>query len=105
MTLVQPDGAQEPAIADGPAQLWPDGAADRLRERWRELQLRFVDDPRAAAQDASEVFDETIKLLSSSMKAARAELDEWRARNDGDTEALRVVVQRHRAFLDRILAL
>ncbi len=85
--------------------LWPGPAADGLRERWRELQMRFVDDPQAAAADADAVLGETIRVLSNSLQAARAELSDWRTKNDGDTEGLRVAVRRYRLFLDRVLAL
>jgi hypothetical protein len=86
-------------------ELWPERAADGLRERWRELQLRFVDDPREAADGADAVLAETIGILNDSLQAARADLSEWRTRDGLDTEGLRVAIQRYRTVLDRVLAL
>jgi hypothetical protein len=69
------------------------------------VQLRFVDDPLAAAEEADAVLTDTIKSLSGSLQAARTELSEWRSRSDRDTEGLRVAVQRYRTLLDRVLTL
>jgi hypothetical protein len=91
--------------ADPPVDIWPDGAADGLRQRWRELQLRFVDDPQAAAKEADDVLANTIELLNGSLQAARTDLSDQCTKNDADTEGLRVAVQRYRSVVDRVLAL
>jgi hypothetical protein len=83
--------------------LWPDREVNGLRERWRELQLLFVDDPRAAVEGADEILGQTIEVLNGSLQATRADLAEWRQR-DMDTEAMRMAVRRYRAVLDRVLA-
>ncbi|HEX5994831.1 MAG TPA: hypothetical protein VFY84_06785 [Jiangellales bacterium] len=91
--------------SDAIVDFWPDRAADGLRERWRELQLLFVDDPKAAVAGADAVLGETIEVLNGSLQAARSDLSEWRNRRVVDTEGLRVAVQRYRNVLDRVLAL
>jgi hypothetical protein len=87
------------------ADIWPGHAADGMRERWRDLQALFVDDPRAAAEGADAVLAETIETLSRSLESARSDLAEWRTKQDVDTEGLRVTLQRYRTVLDRVLAL
>jgi hypothetical protein len=91
--------------ADPTVDIWPGRAADGMRERWRDLQALFVDDPRAAAEGADAVLAETIETLSRSLESARSDLAEWRTKQNVDTEGLRVTLQRYRTVLDRVLAL
>ncbi|MDQ3502201.1 MAG: hypothetical protein M3486_01095, partial [Actinomycetota bacterium] len=46
-----PTGTESSAPADQPAPLLSDSEADVFLDRWREVQARFIDDPRAAVQD------------------------------------------------------
>ncbi|MEO3746322.1 hypothetical protein [Plantactinospora sp. B5E13] len=79
----------------------------KFRDRWREVQLRFVDDPSGAAADAQRLVEESVEALTTALAEQRAELG--RGQGDGatgdatDTEQLRTAVRRHREFLDRIL--
>lgn len=86
-------------------ELWPADAISALRDRWRDVQLRFVDDPNAAAAEADSLVGEAIETLQTQLAMQRTDLAAWRNRNDGgdDTERLRVAVQRYREFLDRVL--
>jgi hypothetical protein len=90
---------------DPVAALWPAEAAEALRERWRELQLRFVDDPQNAAAEADFLVGEAIETLTGSLASLRGDLAHWRSEGDGDTERLRVAVQGYRGLFDRILGL
>jgi len=92
-------------VAVPSGQLWPDGLAEALRERWRERQLQFVDDPQSATARADELLDATIAELTESLQAQRAELAQWRNASDSDTEGLRMAMQRYRGFLDRVLTM
>jgi len=85
--------------------LWSADAISALRERWREVQLRFVDDPSAAATEADALVGEAIETLQTQLAMQRTDLAAWRTRDGGgdDTERLRVAVQRYREFLDRVL--
>jgi hypothetical protein len=82
--------------------LWSDGYAQSVRERWRDLQLRFIDDPQFVANEAEQVVEETVEALTASLNAFKGELDAWRS-GPGDTEQLRTAVYRYRDFLDRLL--
>jgi hypothetical protein len=77
-------------------------AAQGLRDRWREAQLGFVDDPRQAVDDVRALVSEAVDQFTSALSAQRDELD---AAAGEDTEQYRVAVQRYRAFFDRLLDL
>ncbi len=95
--------AAEPQAAaaeagSGPLFTDPDG----FRNRWREVQLRFVDDPRDAADEAASLVDEAVDALTAALRQQRARLGETEAT---DTEQLRLRIRAYRDFLDRLLAL
>lgn len=73
-----------------------------LRDRWREAQLGFVDDPRKAVDDVKALVSEAVDQFTAAVSAQRDELD---AAAGEDTEQYRVAVQRYRAFFDRLLGL
>ncbi|GIJ68986.1 hypothetical protein [Virgisporangium ochraceum] len=77
-------------------------AAQGLRDRWREAQLGFVDDPRKAVDDVKSLVGEAVDQFTAAVSAQRDELD---AAAGEDTEQYRVAVQRYRAFFDRLLGL
>jgi hypothetical protein len=75
--------------------------ARSFQDRWRDVQLRFVDSPKDAAGDAAELVDEAVEKLSASLRAQRAGLN-----NDtDDTEQLRVQLRGYRDMLNRLLSL
>lgn len=77
-------------------------AAQGLRDRWREAQLGFVDDPRKAVDDVRALVGEAVDQFTAAVSAQRDELD---AAAGEDTEQYRVAVQRYRVFFDRLLGL
>jgi hypothetical protein len=87
------------------ADLWPADVAGGLRVRWREIQLRFLDDPHSAAAEADFLVGEAIETLNASLASLRGDLAGWRSTGGRDTEELRVAVQRYREFLERVLGL
>jgi len=88
---------------DGVVGLWPVADAEALRERWREVQLRFVDDPRTAADEAGKLVDDAARVLVTTIESRRTELGGWRDNPTDDTEQLRLVVQGYREFMDQVL--
>jgi hypothetical protein len=89
----------------GPAPVdavWTDADRQRYREGWREVQLRFVDDPHAAVEDAEGLVGDAVDGLIAALTDGVNNLAEWRS-SDRDTEQLRVAVRRYREFLDRVL--
>jgi hypothetical protein len=83
---------------------------DRFRDRWQQLQLHFVDDPRRVVGLASALVDDVVAALRDAVEQQRTGLEDWQSNKDGDahsedTERLRVAVHRYRDFLDRLLKL
>ena len=85
--------------APGLDQLFPDG--DSFVDRFREIQLRFVDGPREATADAATLIDEAIDKLATALKAQKDGL----AGDSDDTEQLRVTLRAYRDILNRLTAL
>lgn len=83
--------------------IWTEDSAQDLRDRWREAQLRFVDDPQKAAHDTRDLVNEAVEALTAALAGHREQLNSWPA--NGDTELYRVIVQRDRTFFERLLNL
>ncbi|MET7752404.1 hypothetical protein [Micromonospora sp. NPDC005367] len=99
-------GTARPAgstVAAEPASLFDSLTAQGFRDRWRDVQLRFVDDPRAAAGEAEALVEEAIEALSTALEAQKSALGGWQEASSADTEELRMAVRRYRDFLDRVL--
>ena len=74
-----------------------------LRDRWQELQLRFVDDPRGVVTEAQSLVAEAVESLTTSLTDQQHDLDGLASGGNGDTEQLRVALQRYRDFFDRVI--
>ncbi|MFC0532301.1 hypothetical protein [Phytohabitans kaempferiae] len=94
--------AETTGIEEPIAGLWGEGTAQGYRDRWREVQFRFVDDPPAAAREANLLVEEAVGALTAELSRQKEALG---AGSGDDTEELRAVVRRHRDFLDRLLGL
>lgn len=80
-------------------------AAERLRDRWREVKLTFVDDPSDAVRQAGDLAGEAVEELTAALGRLRQELDgNWSDGDDADTERLRVALRGYGSLIDRILA-
>ncbi|MEO3776952.1 hypothetical protein ABGB16_08875 [Micromonospora sp. B11E3] len=91
------------AVPDDAATLFEPAAAQGFRDRWRDVQLRFVDDPKAAAAEAQSLVEEAIQALADALAEQKNRLGDWQRAGADDTEQLRVAVRRYRDFLDRVL--
>ena len=81
-------------------------AADKLRNRWNEVQAGFVDEPRKSVTDADGLVGEVLDEVSKVFRDQRAQLErEWAERDEPGTEDLRLAMQRYREFFDRLLSL
>jgi hypothetical protein len=85
--------------------LWGEDTAQSFRDRWRDVQLRFVDDPQGAARDAQSLVDDAVQSLTTALTGQRDQLGEWTSTDGADTEQFRVAVRQYRDFLDRLLGL
>jgi hypothetical protein len=85
--------------------LLADDRGDSYRERWYELQARFVDEPRDTVQEADTLVAELLQELARGFNEARSRLEEqWSRGDDVSTEDLRLALQRYRSFFERLLA-
>jgi hypothetical protein len=76
-----------------------------FRNRWREIQAGFVDEPRNAVQRADQLVAELMQTLAQSFSKQRNELEhQWDASENVSTEDLRVALTRYRSFFERLLS-
>ena len=88
-------------FAEQTAVLSPDDAKT-FQVRWETIQGTFIDDPHAATEQADalvgEVMERLVRLREDYLRQLRGAL------SDGsDTEAMRVALQRYRAFFQMLL--
>lgn len=94
-------GDKAAAPGDKADTLFDPEDARTFQERWRDVQLRFVDSPKDAAGDAAGLVDEAVEKLTAGLRAQRDGL----ANDTEDTEQLRVQLRGYRDILNRILSL
>ncbi|PRY21063.1 hypothetical protein [Pseudosporangium ferrugineum] len=75
--------------------------AKALQERWRDVQLRFVDSPKEATTEAAALVDEAVEKLTAGLRSRKDGL----GGDSDDTETLRVQLRGYRDILNRILGL
>jgi hypothetical protein len=79
--------------------------ADEFQTRWEEIQVRFVDEPRGAVEDADALVATVMQRLAEGFASERERLEaQWGRGEDISTEDLRVALQRYRSFFQRLLA-
>ena len=90
---------------DGAGPLLDTETTERLRKRWRDMQLRFVDDPAGALGEARGLVDEAVQTLTTALTEQRGRLDDdgGTGTDTGETERIRLTIRRYRDFLDRVL--
>jgi len=91
---------------DGDSQLLFDQQdAMSFRERWEQVQSRFVDDPRAAVAEADALVSDVTQSLTNRFAEQRSGLErQWSQGEDVETEDLRQTMQRYRTLFERLLA-
>jgi hypothetical protein len=90
---------------DRPGQLFPDNELNEFRARWDKAQIGFVDEPRAAVEQADSLVATIVKRIAEQFAAERAELEhQWDRGDNVSTEDLRQALRRYRSFFDRLLA-
>ena len=89
--------------ADG--SLLPADMDATFQERWKEIQTRFVDEPRGAVEDADSLVANLMQQLAEGFAKERERLEaQWGRGEDISTEDLRVALQRYRTFFQRLLS-
>jgi hypothetical protein len=90
-----PGSVSEPAVD----RLFPGG--DSFAERFREIQLVFVDNPKEATAQAATLVTEAVDAITSALNEQKNAL----AAGSDDTEQLRVELRGYRDMLDRLTGL
>lgn len=86
--------------------LFPNNELETLRNRWKEIQVNFVDEPRKAVEQADGLVASAMKRLAEVFADERSKLEkQWDRGDDVSTEDLRVAFQRYRTFFDRLLSI
>ena len=87
--------AEEPLVADSTG----------LNERWKTLQIHFVDEPKDAVREADGLVAEVIQKLTERFAEERDNLEkQWQSGSEVSTEDLRVALRHYRSFFQRLLA-
>jgi len=86
--------------------LFADGVDQDFRNRWRDIQTGFVDEPRAAVAQADQLVAQLMQKLAQSFSEQRSNLEKyWEAAEKVSTEELRVGFTRYRSFFERLLSI
>ena len=97
-------GAVTPA-SDAGGSLLPADMDETFQQRWKEIQTRFVDQPREAVEDADSLVANLMQQLAEGFAKERERLEaQWGRGEDISTEDLRVALQRYRTFFQRLLS-
>jgi hypothetical protein len=92
------------ASAEGHA-IFPGEEAGGFRSRWEAIQTGFVDEPRAAVEQADELVAQVVTRLAEVFSNERAQLEtQWDQGDNISTEDLRLALKRYRSFFDRLLS-
>jgi hypothetical protein len=93
------------SAANGGGSLLPAAMDATFQERWKEIQTRFVDEPRGAVEDADGLVANLMQQLAEGFAKERERLEaQWGRGEDISTEDLRVALQRYRTFFQRLLS-
>ena len=93
------------ASASNGGSLLPADMDATFQQRWKEIQTRFVDEPRGAVEDADGLVANLMQQLAEGFAKERERLEaQWGRGEDISTEDLRVALQRYRTFFQRLLS-
>jgi hypothetical protein len=77
---------------------------EQLRKLWNEVQVRFVDEPRAAVEQADMLVSEVIKEITKMFADEHSSLErQWNQGTEVSTEELRQALQHYRSFFNRLV--
>jgi hypothetical protein len=94
------------AVEQETGPLFSGNEANELRARWDAIQVGFVDEPRAAVEQADALVAGTMKRLAEVFAAERSKLEgQWDQGENVSTEDLRLALRRYRSFFGRLLSI
>jgi hypothetical protein len=104
-TEAAPQSTGAAASTSNGGSLLPADMDATFQQRWKEIQTRFVDEPRGAVEDADGLVANLMQQLAEGFAKERERLEaQWGRGEDISTEDLRVALQRYRTFFQRLLS-
>jgi hypothetical protein len=86
--------------------LFPTDELVGYRTRWDAIQTGFVDQPRAAVEQADALVSQVVNRLTEVFTRERSTLEgQWTKGDNVSTEDLRVAFTRYRSFFHRLLSM
>ena len=77
---------------------------NQLRSKWTPIQAQFVDQPRAAVEQAEALVAEAVERITQMLTSQQTSLSEQLCNHeDASTEDLRITLQNYRSFLNNLL--
>jgi hypothetical protein len=112
MTPADPGQPSQQALVRSPAAdehprppLFGPDEMEGIVNRWRDIQVSFVDDPRKAVKDADVLVAELMQRLTQMFASQHEQLEAGLTTGDSlSTEDLRQGLRRYRSFFERLLA-
>ncbi|HVP45314.1 MAG TPA: hypothetical protein VMT32_01980 [Bryobacteraceae bacterium] len=85
--------------------LFPAAESETFRNRWNDIQVSFVDEPRPSVEKADQLVATVIERLAEVYADERSKLEsDWDRGGEVSTEDLRQALRRYRSFFDRLLS-
>jgi hypothetical protein len=91
-----------PGDAPVPDAPTPVPNADATHDRWQQIQLGFIDDPRGSVESARNLVVEAVEARISALRDRQTALDGWQGEATPDTEVLRAAIQGYRDMLNSL---
>jgi len=88
--VASPAAAAAPAAASSPGSIAP--------QRWSEILVAFVDDPRGSVKMAADAVDSAVEEIVTSIRARQQALASSWQDSSADTEQLRTALREYRKF-------
>ena len=86
--------------------LFPNEELAGYRTRWESIQTGFVDQPRAAVEQADALVSQVVNRLTEVFTRERSTLEgQWTKGDNVSTEDLRIALTRYRSFFHRLLSM
>lgn len=86
--------------------LFPSEELVGYRTQWESIQTGFVDQPRAAVEQADALVSQVVTRLTEVFTRERATLEgQWMKGDNVSTEDLRIALTRYRTFFHRLLSM
>jgi hypothetical protein len=78
--------------------------SEHFRTLWNGIQGKFIDEPRAAVQQADALVSEVVEQITEMFASEHRTLEaQWNQGNDVSTEDLRQALRRYRSFFNRLV--